>query len=71
VLSGKKSWVGFTHNSQVNLPKIKTGIIHPTIGLKTSDNTSIQEVNFIYARDYNLFMDISLIARSLKYLGRP
>jgi GT2 family glycosyltransferase len=70
VLTGKKSWVGFTHTNQVNLPKIKNGIIHPTIGIKNSNNASIQEVNFIYARDYNLFMDISLIARSLKYLGR-
>ena len=73
VFTGKKSWVGFTHTNQVNLPKIKSGIIHPSIACKNEENTntkSIQELNFIYARDYSLFMDISLIAKSFKYLGR-
>jgi lipopolysaccharide/colanic/teichoic acid biosynthesis glycosyltransferase len=70
VLTGKKSWVGFTHANQVNLPKIKTGIIHPSIAMENMNDVSIQEANFIYARDYHLFMDVSLIAKSLKYLGR-
>lgn len=70
VLTGKKSWVGFTHTNQVNLPKIKTGIIHPSIAMQDANITSIQELNFIYARDYNLFMDISLIVKSFKYLGK-
>lgn len=72
VLKGHKSWVGFTNSSQINLPKIKAGIINPTLILEKSSkihSASIQELNLAYARDYNLYMDISLIAKSFKYLG--
>lgn len=72
VLKGRKSWVGFTNTEQINLPKIKTGIINPTYYLEKSAKihaSNIQELNLAYARDYNLYMDISLIAKSFKYLG--
>ncbi len=72
VLSGKKSWVGFTNSEQLNLPKIKKGIINPTHYLEKSNHLhplNIQELNLIYARDYNLYMDISLIIKSFKFLG--
>jgi len=72
VLKGRKSWVGFTNTEQINLPKIKTGIINPTYHLEKSAKihaSNIQELNLAYARDYSLYMDISLIAKSFKYLG--
>ena len=72
VLKGKRSWVGFTNSGQINLPKIKTGIINPTYYLEKSAKihaSNIQELNLAYARDYNLYMDITLIAKSFKYLG--
>jgi GT2 family glycosyltransferase len=72
VLSGKKSWVGFTNTEQVNLPKIKTGIVSPSFYLEKTNRSlpiTVQELNLIYARDYNLYMDISLIAKSFRYLG--
>lgn len=73
VLSGKKSWVGFTNTEQINLPKIKKGIINPSYYLEKSSQLhplNIQELNLTYARDYNLYMDIMLIVKSFKYLGR-
>lgn len=72
VLKGRKSWVGFTNAEQINLPKIKTGIINPTYYLEKSSkiqSSNIQELNLAYARDYSLYMDITLIAKSFKYLG--
>ena len=72
VLKGRKSWVGFTNAEQINLPKIKTGIINPTYYLEKSakiQSSNIQELNLAYARDYSLYMDITLIAKSFKYLG--
>jgi GT2 family glycosyltransferase len=73
VLSGKKSWVGFTNTEQLNLPKIKKGIVNPSYYLEKSNHQlplNIQELNLIYARDYNLYMDIMLIVKSFKYLGK-
>lgn len=72
VLSGKKSWVGFTNSEQINLPKIKKGIVNPTYYLEKSKQlhpSNVQELNLIYARDYNLYMDIILIAKSFRFLG--
>jgi GT2 family glycosyltransferase len=72
VLKGRRSWVGFTNAGQINLPKIKTGIINPTYYLERSAKIhapNIQELNLAYARDYSLYMDITLIAKSFKYLG--
>jgi GT2 family glycosyltransferase len=72
VLSGKKSWVGFTNSEQINLPKIKKGIINPTYYLEKSNRlhpSNVQELNLTYARDYNLYMDIVLIAKSFRFLG--
>ena len=72
VLTGKKSWVGFTNTEQINLPQIKRGIINPTYYLEKSNRIptyNIQEINLSYARDYNPYMDLVLIAKSFKYLG--
>ena len=72
VLIGKKSWVGFTNTQQINLPQIKRGIINPTYYLEKSNRiptSNIQEINLSYARDYNPYMDLVLIAKSFKYLG--
>lgn len=71
VLAGKYSWVGFTHTEQVNLPKIKKGIIHPVSYVKSTnlDRQTIHKLNMLYARDYNLFLDLRLLMRSVRELG--
>ncbi|MBX9850365.1 MAG: glycosyltransferase family 2 protein [Cytophagaceae bacterium] len=71
VLSGEYSWVGFTNQDQINLPKIRKGIISPVsyIHDKNLDAGTIHRLNMLYAKDYNLYTDIELIFRSLKYLG--
>ena len=71
VLSGEYSWVGFTNQEQINLPKIRKGIISPVSYIKNKnlDPATIHRLNMLYAKDYNLYTDIELIFRSLKYLG--
>lgn len=73
VLRGTYSWVGFTNTEQINLPKIKRGIINPTSYLEQAKKLqpyNVQEINLSYARDYTLYMDIVLIIKSFRYLGK-
>jgi hypothetical protein len=71
VLSGEFSWVGFTNNHQINLPKIKKGIISPVSYFteKSLDSSTVHRLNLLYAKDYNFYKDLDLIFRSWKYLG--
>jgi GT2 family glycosyltransferase len=71
VLGGECSWVGFTNNEQINLPKIRKGIISPVshISGKELDSTTIHRLNLLYAKDYSLYTDLDLILRSWRKLG--
>jgi uncharacterized protein (DUF486 family) len=71
VLLGSYSWVGFTNNDEVRLPKIKKGIIHPLSYMKSDlpDINTIHRLNMLYARDYSLFVDLRLILKSIRKLG--
>ena len=73
VFLGKKTWVGYANPlniSQTYLPAIKKGVISPTVtgGFKTDENY-IRKMNVIYAKDYKISTDISLIFKGLPYLG--
>jgi GT2 family glycosyltransferase len=71
VMFGSYSWVGFTNSNHINLPKIKKGIIHPAsyLDFNNMDNYTIDRLNMLYAKDYNLYMDFKLMVRSIRYLG--
>lgn len=69
VLLGKYSWVGFTQNLQIKLPEIKKGIITPVNGKELKDLSRITRKNFLYARDYNPYIDLKLILLSFRRLG--
>lgn len=71
VMGGRKTWVGFSKVEGTNLPKIKQGIVTPTTYMNRSDldiNT-IKRVDMLYARDYTISFDISLIFKSFRKLG--
>ncbi len=76
VLIGEKSWVGYaTANEQQKsvhlLPGIKKGVLSPLDALPVqSDNSTIRDVNTIYARDYNVPTDIRIVGRGFRNLGR-
>jgi GT2 family glycosyltransferase len=73
VLGGKHSWVGLINNKQQNTTsQIKPGILHPAVGLSaaTPDEETAQRLNAIYARDYKVEKDFSILMRAIKELGR-
>lgn len=71
VLGGRYTWVGFSEAGYITLPRIKKGIISPVshIGEKNLDPSTIHRLNFLYAKDYNLYTDLELIFRSWKNLA--
>lgn len=71
VLFGKCTWVGFTNNEEINLPRIRQGIITPVSYLTTDslDANTIHRLNMLYAKDYNLYTDLNLLFRSFRKLG--
>ncbi len=71
VLRGKKSWVGYAGNSEMQegLPPTKPGIFTPADALgenrKNVDKTTLQRLNFFYAKDYSLEKDLEILWLSL------
>jgi GT2 family glycosyltransferase len=73
VLFGKKTWVGFAHTSKIHeLPYIKKGVLNPAMLQKDRNlnESIIQRLNMIYAKDYRVFNDLVIVFRLWKQLGR-
>jgi GT2 family glycosyltransferase len=70
VLIGKKSFVGYDNINHNELPKIKPGILHPSDKIKDEDPRLVSKINLIYARDYHIREDLSIILKSFKELDR-
>ncbi len=73
VLFGVKTWVGYPDpKSASSLPKIKKGIIttyNLVNGYEPGDNVKRQSA-FTYAQHYNPMIDVALITKNFKHLGR-
>jgi O-antigen biosynthesis protein len=71
VLTGEKSWIGYSKNIDELLPKIKPGILGciPEQQTIKIDDKKRGELNFIYARDYSVITDIRIILLSLRKLS--
>ncbi len=74
VLIGKLTWVGYLKPNTLKseLPEIKTGILNPsdTMRIVPTQAESIQRLNMMYAKDYNVFNDLDIVVRCIKKLGR-
>jgi hypothetical protein len=73
VLIGKLSLVGyFKPDTKVSkqLPRIKPGILNPIDSLSFSDVTLTDKLNLIYARDYSIGKDFSILLKAWKKLDR-
>ncbi len=75
VLFGLHSWVGYYIKPGINtanLPEIKKGILTPldTSNKKNIPNDVIERINMLYAKDYKLLNDLSIIFKGIKHLGR-
>ncbi len=73
VLFGIKSWVGYfpLKVSDHLLPKIKPGVLNPVDGMKMNleDYETIDNLNILYARDYNVRKDLNIILFAFRRLG--
>jgi GT2 family glycosyltransferase len=73
VLTGKLSFVGYfstnTH-AAFQLPRIKPGILNPTDSLSFSDDSLTDKLNLIYARDYAVQKDFSILIKAWRRLDR-
>lgn len=75
VLIGKKSLVGYAHIKQTNetkhsLPKIKDGIISPADGIFFLEESIESKLNLLYARNYSVWKDLSLILKAWRKFDR-
>ena len=72
VLVGKKSIVGYVALTQtsLDLPRIKPGILHPADELSFNDDSIIDKLNLIYARDYKVVKDFTILSKAYKKLDR-
>ncbi len=72
VLFGFRTWVGYSNQTDISLPKIKKGVLNPTdvfptreINLETS-----ARLNMLYSRDYKIGTDLNIIWQGFRHLGR-
>ena len=73
LLVGRKTWVGYSTNSKTeNLPSLKASVLSPVDGLKIqlSDEVTIQRLNFLYARDFEIDRDIEILRKGWRKLGQ-
>lgn len=83
VLIGQKSFVGYAKRTKDErqktkdssapiLPKIKRGILSPAdiVGKIKLDEPTIQRLNFLYAKDYDIGKDFEIVWKGIKELGR-
>ncbi len=73
VFSGKKTWVGYSKTlddkEAFTLPKIKNGIINPLQLRQNTKGLTGNRLNLLYAKNYSITYDFSLLLLGLKQLG--
>lgn len=71
VFFGKKSWVGFSFKKDLSLPVIRSGVLTPANSSTTtiSDPIILKQLDTLYAREYSVIRDISIIRKGFKELG--
>lgn len=75
VLISKRSWVSYIrdeHYDVERLPHIRRGVLNPldAFGKENISEEIKQRLNFIYARDYSTNIDLNIILKGYRQLGR-
>ncbi|WP_367389759.1 glycosyltransferase [Lewinella sp. LCG006] len=74
VMIGRLSWVGYADatSSKELLPKIKPGVLNPVLPLniRQPDEATVHRLNLLYAKDYQLWMDLDIVWKGRGELGR-
>lgn len=72
VIAGYKTWVAYAATPEEQaLPRIRQGVLTPALGLPESmcDQATIRRLNFLYAKDYSVDMDLRTIVHHFRKLG--
>jgi len=74
VLLGKKTWVGYVQvkNQLEKLPTLPAGVLTPLsiLSIENLSDRTIQRINLLYAKDYQLQKDLDIIWKAYRYLGQ-
>ncbi len=74
VAAGRKTWVGyaFTTESDSALPPLPPSVLNPLDGLpvRPSDQATIQRLNMLYAKNYQVEQDLEIAWKGYRSLGR-
>lgn len=72
VLLGRASWVGYRLGQErgLKLPPIKAGILDPLVGENAVPASAVIRANTAYAKDYSPWLDLQLLFRGFRWLGR-
>ena len=69
VLSGKKTWISYvSDDKEINsLPRLKKGVFEPVFSksYKNITNNYLHDINVLYARNYNFWMDLEYLFKHL------
>lgn len=71
VLFGYKTWVGFSHQSSIEIAKIKPGVLSTISVLdpRLADNATAKRLDLLYAKEYKTMDDVHTIFRNYGKLG--
>lgn len=73
VLKGKLTFVGYKEEDMtkdVRLPRTKTGLFSPADIIDIQDDGMREKLNLLYARDYSIRKDISILLKAWRKLDR-
>lgn len=70
VISGRYTWVGYAGNQARDLPRCKPGILTPAHIISQRSRTELSEqVNFQYAKNYRVSLDLDILLKAFRHLG--
>lgn len=73
IFRGKLTFVGYQEDDlkrDVRLPKIKSGLFSPSDIMEFDDQSLKEKLNLLYARDYSIRKDMSIILKAWSKLDR-
>ena len=63
---GEKTWIGYGYSKKnLKLPKIKKGVFSVLDLDKKMEEDTIEKINIIYAKDYNLILETKILMKKL------
>lgn len=71
VILGQQTWVGFATRGNINLPKLKNGVLSPKVNYaqRIIDERTALQLDTLYAKDYRVAFDLEIIFRAFSKLG--